>query len=394
MQSQAIFLFDIDGVLVEPRGYRAAVQAALQYFTRGMGLQPVHLPSEEDLALFEASRITSEWDMVPLALAALLDELIKANLGARLPPFLWGLNGWKPFRLPAQVVYRPAIKAMARVLQPGVYPAESVLAAARAGQVGLLPYLSKYPLLIDLLSDTRDVMGSLTTRIFQHYSLGSQVFQRVYDLPAFVNSPSLLSTLDRPQLEAGLRQRLLELRAAGGLHLAAYTMRPSLPPRRAKVNLRGYAPEAELALEIAGLQELPLIGYGRVSWLAAQHKASPEAYLKPSPVQALAATLAAVHGDEIQALQDGLELYSSGKASPQAQAALGGKQTHLHVFEDTAGGVEAVLRAAQTLRQAGFEVHTHAWGVARQEDKIRALQALGARVLETTEEAVTAALAH
>jgi hypothetical protein len=56
--------------------------------------------------------------------------------------------------------------------------------------------------------------------------------------------------------------------------------------------------------------------------------------------------------------------------------------------------VVAGARAGLRRGLAGFEVHTHAWGVARQEDKIRALQALGARVLETTEEAVTAALAH
>lgn len=391
MQIQTIFLFDIDGVLVEPRGYRAAVQAALQYFTREMGLQPAHLPGEEEISLFEASRITSEWDMVPLALAALLDALLEANLGARLPPFLWGLDGWRPRRVPAQITYRPAIQAMAGVLQAGIFPADCVLAAARAGQAGLLPNLRSYALLADLLGDTRDVMGSLTTRIFQHYSLGSKVFQQVYNLPAFLDTPSLLGTLDSPQLEPGLRQRLLGLRAQGSLHMAAYTMRPSLPPPQANANPHGYAPEAELALEIAGLQALPLIGYGRVSWLAAQHHASAEAYLKPSPVQALAAALAAVYGEELPALQDGLALHSVGKASERVQAALGGKQTHLHVFEDTPGGVEAVLRAAHVLQQAGFAVQAHAWGIARQQDKVRALQALGAVVVSATNAAVEAA---
>lgn len=417
MPTQTVFLFDIDGVLVEPRGYRAALQAALRYFTRGMGLQPEHLPGEEEISLFEACRITSEWDMLPLALAALLDALLEANPGARLPPFLWGLDGWRPRRLPAQVDYRTAIQAMAGALQPGVYPAESVLSAARAGQAGILPYLREYALAADLLADqpanlladqpanlpanqpadllgdTRDVMGSLTTRIFQHFSLGSQLFQQVYDLPPVLDTPSLLSTLDRPQLDPQLRRRLLERRAQGSLHIAAYTMRPSLPPRRANADPHGYAPEAELALEIAGLQELPLIGYGRVSWLAEQRGESAEAYLKPSPVQALAAALAALYGEELPALQDGLALYSVGKASERAQAALGGRLTHLHVFEDTPGGVEAVLRAAHLLQQAGFAVQAHAWGIARQQDKVRALQALGAFVASTTNQAVEAASA-
>jgi hypothetical protein len=394
MPTQTIFLFDIDGVLVEPRGYRAAVQAALQYFTRQMGLPPTHLPGEEEISLFEASRITSEWDMVPLALAALLDALLEANLGAPLPLFVWELHRWRPRRFPARVDYRTAIKAMAGALQPGLYPAECVLSAARAGQPGLLPNLREIALLADLLGDTRDVPGSLTTRIFQHYSLGSQVFQQVYDLPASFDTPSLLGVLDRPQLEPDLRRRLLRLCAQGSLHMAAYTMRPSLPPRQLQVNTHGYAPEAELALEIAGLQELPLIGYGRVSWLAAQHAESPEAYLKPSPVQALASVLAALYGDEQQALHDGLALHAGGAATERVQSALQGRQTHLHVFEDTPGGVEAVLRAAQALHNAGFEVQAHAWGIARQEDKVQALQAQGARVLATTGEAVTAALAR
>jgi hypothetical protein len=394
MPAQTIFLFDIDGVLVEPRGYRAAVQSALKYFTRGMDLPPSHLPGEAEISLFEASRITSEWDMVPLALAALLDALLEANLGARLPPFLWGLDGWRPRRIPAQISYRSAIQAMAGVLQPGMYPAESVLSAARAGQVGLLPNLRSYALMVDLLQRTRDVMGSLTTRIFQHFSLGSQVFQQVYELPAFFDSPSLLGTLDRPQIEPSQSQRLLALRADGRLHLAAYTMRPSLPPRQVQANPHGYAPEAELALEIAGLQEMPLIGYGRVSWLAEKHGQSAEAYLKPSPVQALAAALAAVYGDELPALQDGLVLHTDGVVSERMQAAMRGRHTHLHVFEDSPGGIEAVLRAGDALREAGFIVRTHAWGIANQQDKVRALSALGARVMETTEEALNAALAY
>ena len=38
VRGQGASLFDIDGVLVEPSGYRAAVQATLHYFTRRMGL--------------------------------------------------------------------------------------------------------------------------------------------------------------------------------------------------------------------------------------------------------------------------------------------------------------------------------------------------------------------
>lgn len=64
-----IFLFDIDGVLVEPAGYRAAVHATLRHFLAPAGIPACLLPDDEILQDFEASGLTSEWDMVPVRLA-------------------------------------------------------------------------------------------------------------------------------------------------------------------------------------------------------------------------------------------------------------------------------------------------------------------------------------
>ena len=45
-----VFLFDVDGVLVKPGGYRAAVRATVNYFTRQLNLGDLS-PSDETVAI-------------------------------------------------------------------------------------------------------------------------------------------------------------------------------------------------------------------------------------------------------------------------------------------------------------------------------------------------------
>ena len=62
-------------------------------------------------------------------------------------------------------------------------------------------------------------------------------------------------------------------------------------------------PEAELARELIGFDyTVPLIAGGRVQWLALQHGKGAGDYIKPSPVQALAAIGAAFSNEELPAL--------------------------------------------------------------------------------------------
>ena len=68
---KTIFLFDVDGVLINPRGYKEALRATVEHFAARMGLEAM-APSDEDIAIFEACGITSEWDSGPMCVAALL----------------------------------------------------------------------------------------------------------------------------------------------------------------------------------------------------------------------------------------------------------------------------------------------------------------------------------
>jgi len=83
-----VFLFDLDGVLVAPLGYRAAIHATLEHFTRRMGLGDCTSPGEEAIARFESISMTSEWDIVPTCLAAILDALLAEHPSLAMPDTL------------------------------------------------------------------------------------------------------------------------------------------------------------------------------------------------------------------------------------------------------------------------------------------------------------------
>ena len=146
-------------------------------------------------------------------------------------------------------------------------------------------------------------------RLFQHYSLGSRVFCQTYDLPAEVETESFLHTHDRSNINDEIRAKLRQ----PNIYLAGLTARPSAPPREVDDSHFGYAPEAEIALELVGLADIPLIAFGKLEYLAAQRGLDPGALIKPSPVHALAATAAALTGDEWAWLTVRWRLVSDGQ---------------------------------------------------------------------------------
>jgi hypothetical protein len=393
-QPKTVFLFDIDGVLVEPSGYRAAVQATLRYFTRRMGLPDEIVPDEDSMSLFESQRITSEWDMVPISLAILLEQLLASTYGIELPLSLDECCHYlSKFRLNmSSVDYRTPILQIGTRLRSGEAPSDRLLNLLQENQAGeLFPHLQGHPILSELLANTRQPSRSQTTRIFQHFSLGSEIFNRTYRLPAEFDTPSLLQANDRPLLPQRLHDELAARHQNEGLAIAAYTMRPSLPPRQVNASLLGYAPEAEMALELVGMEQYPLIGFGRIQYLAEKTGKPAESYMKPSPVQALAAIFAALSEDEAASLELAARLHTWGRVNDLSKR-IGAPALVVHVFEDSPGGIEAVHRAAQELAQNGVSIRTYTWGVASQPDKLAALQAIQVQVFSSTQEAVESAL--
>ena len=223
-------------------------------------------------------------------------------------------------------------------------------------QDGFFSSIPEY-LRTNLLHRSRDVRFSQTMRMFQQYTLGSNAFTQTYDLPAEIETKSLLHKYDRSNINDAIRDKLCQ----PGIHLTAFTARPSAPPREVEAPPLGYAPEAEIALALVGLPDIPLISFGKLQYLGEQRGYDPETLLKPSPVQALAGIAAALTGNEWAALQAACDWYETGQLKG-ALAELPGA-FDVTIVEDTLGGIRSVWAAGEILQKAGLDVTVRAFGL-------------------------------
>jgi len=333
-----IILLDIDGVLVQPGGYRAALRATVRRF-----IGDVEIP-EDLLTDFEKRGISSEWDMSPLIIAACWNDILSRQPMENLSEDV--LTAAKQIHADPS----PRLSIPNFDLVAGQYPAEAAFHAE------CFPAIHQ-ALRKNLLTGTRDVRNSATMRTFQHFTLGSRHFEETYNLPAEFETESLLLKFDH----ANVNDEILAALRKDGNHLAAFTARPSHPPREADDSTLGYAPEAELALELVGLSDIPLISFGKLEYIAARHGLEPETLLKPSPFHALAGVLAAWTGEELSALNAAHGWQSAGGLG-EAFSKLP-KSFELIVVEDTLGGIRSTRAAGEILQKAGFDVTVRAFGL-------------------------------
>jgi hypothetical protein len=384
-----LFLFDVDGVLVDARGYLKALQDTVSHFSRRMGLGELP-PAEEEVRVFEANGIASEWDSGSICVGALLVERLRQE-PLSLPPH-WpealALLAANP-----RPLSRPDYAALARTvgarLEDGVGPAEvarQVLGEMALETSGLEPILPAVEALLkDLLGNARDPLRGPVTRVFQELVVGSGSAERDDDS---ADSLPYLELYDRPLLAPQVLERLRA--SAERVMPALYTLRPSLPPVEIDSRPPFYSPEAELARSLVGADAWPLIGLGRMEWLARRSGEKLEQLIKPSPVQALAAIGAAWSGQETTSLEAALALHRDGGLVPPLADL---PQTTVHVFEDSPGGLRAVVRAVGLLREAGLGVEERLFGVAAPvSSKAEALTAEGGLTYPSVDEAVAAAL--
>ena len=380
---RTLILLDVDGVLVHPVGYKEALRATVDYFAAQMGQPSVGL-SYDEIAIFEACGLTNEWDSVAMCVSELLLAALATRPDLRRETLQATFDAIRAagVSLPRPDFTTPA-RAIAQTPTESVHPARVHLrlVAARTDTANL-------PLFEALLGNVYDVLGAPTTHVFQAHTLGSERFAATYGQAAPLALESYLAEHDRPLLSAESRAQLLAWAARPENGAVVYTARPSLPPADLPAHLSagappsGYAPEAELAVELLGVaRELPLIGQGRVGWLAWLKKRDTAHYIKPSPVQALAALGAAVSGSETEALLAAATLAEEGRLTGPLTA-LRESALRVVVFEDSAGGIRATQRATELLRGAGVDVRFEAVGVSPHADKRAALAELTPHVLD------------
>ena len=388
---KTVTLFDLDGVLIKPGGYRAAFHAAMNYFLDKMGLNLEIGPQEHDLVIFESYGVTAEWDMLPVSLLIIF-ESYHQHFNEEIKLFnLQQALTWVAGHSPMEIIidYEQFLARLAPYFWLTSTPAESVLCACQNGHGDqLFPHLFQQPLLLQLLSNTRNALVSLTTRLLQNFQLGSEIFEQIYQIPAEVETKSTLQVNDRSLISESNRLELIKLLNQKRIFMSYVTLRPSYPPKELSLSKVGYPPEAELALEKMDLLDVPLIAYGRMQYLAGKLNIPTASLVKPYPYQALAGIKAALDGEELPALSWVGKIYqlmhsieSKDHTGLPALADIDrSDELDIHIFEDMPVGIRSAREASDMLRKFGMKIRFTAWGIAYDERMKAVLSGEGGRV--------------
>lgn len=380
-----LLLFDIDGVLVQPKGYKLALRDTVNYFAQRLGFAPVDL-SMEDIGIFEACGLTNEWDSAAMCVGAMLATVARSNPATLMRWqsitdvglfFQWfhGITTKSP------ALTAPDFRAIAEQVK-AQNPDDKPVTPITHQLLRAMIDTNYIPLLDQLFADIFSI-DTPTTHVQQTFTLGHERFKTTYGIDAPFESESYLLKHDAPLLSPENRDKLIKWRDSSFLNgFSIYTARPSLP---AKGDSIGYAPEAELARELLGFDaSVPLIAGGKMQWLATQKKRSADAYIKPSPVQALAAICAASNSargqdsafTEAEILEAAAELYENQMAGPPYLYLYSDVHNQVTVFEDSTGGITAVRNAAAVINddlQDGIRVIDSGIGISDEVSKQAAL---------------------
>jgi hypothetical protein len=378
---ERVLLFDMDGVLLEPSGYRKAVEATVNRLGQMMGLGPVY-PGEDVIALFEAYGVIVEWDMVPLILAQALEAWQADYPEDPMPEAFAELKVWSAAH-PARemrIDYRKLLSVVSQAGGDGFY-ADKALVLSET----LFMTLGNTPLLKTLLKGTRS-LENICTRTFQTYVLGSQFFSENYLLKAEFKTPAFLTLFDRPLIDQNHRLVLLERIQEGGCRAAVFTARPSAFAGTKPPIPISFSPEAELGLACAGLNGLAFASTGLMNFLASRVSLPASQLVKPFAGHALAgfcrAVLGAGPGDEAF-----VRLLSG-----EPVEALQDRTFSLFIFEDSQAGIKSARAACQILNSLGIQTELTINGISQNPDKIKALSAQGATLYPDINQALSVVL--
>lgn len=326
--SKKVFIFDMDGVLLKPRGYHQALKDTVRLGAQALGFDLTI--SDEEIAQFEGLGISSEWHSSAACMAMLV---VNGKLDLR--PLFAFLKG-EQAQSPARIRLERAIQKMAEDV--GVNPARAV----------------------SFIQESESPQ-SFTNSTFQKMILGS------------ADSESYLLKCDEPLLGADVRKELFAWLQHSEHGSVVMTNRPSRTE-----------PDASYGKKLVGIEEMPLVGYGEMWWLAKKFGGEAAGYSKPSPIHALTATLTAFGRDLDKSLLDAFAASNGGGA--EEIACLEGSE--IWVFEDSPAGMISVGAMGKLLRGKGLNVKVNKIGVSTSPFKGKYLEAQGARVFESIDAAL------
>jgi len=394
-EALTVFLFDVDGVLVEPLAYRAGVTATLTKLCSLIGISNAAelLPTVPDIAYMEACGLHDIWDITNIVFSLILRDVHKLPSSSNITfsdkstkERLVAIGRSNP------IIKKPDYRGFAKRLEDSHGNVHLPLVALDLldAQLNGSDHTWK-ELYASFLGGTRSPHESYGTKLFQNIILGSDQFAKTYGLKSEYDGNSLLEKEDRVAISRESVNRLLSLNQNDDFRAGVYTARPSLPPVDKDASV-GFSPEAEVAVRMSGLDSLPLVAMGMMDWLAQQHGDRAEELVKPNTTQALAALLAAVgrRSDSIT-----LNLAYQIDREQRTDFTLPGlldRKVQVYLFEDTISGVKPAIKMASTLQSKGYDLSVKALGIATDEHKLSALSEVCFKQFANVNEAISFAL--
>jgi hypothetical protein len=373
-----ILLFDMDDVLLEAHGYHRALQDTVLFIARSLGYENANL-TPDDIAAFEASGVTSEWDSSAICAVLMLEKIWSIDPGRELPTNI-SQSPATPLDIKPPDFHRFAValgKAGLKSLRPRER-AERIMISDTSHLTA-----SQKNMILEILHNARQIDGSLTHRAFQELILGSEEFNQTYNLDPFFDTDSYLNKYDLPSLLPAQRALLVDWLQLSKHRGVILTNRPSRAPR-------GYfcTPEAEIGARLVGLERLPIAGFGGLTWLSHIRGQDQESYIKPSPVHALAALRLALGDSQEEALQSAAALAEDNQQDTSWQKL---QDAQVTIFEDTTGGLESLIQASDRLQAADIHLETQLFGISSNQKKRTSLESTGAHLSPTLPDALKAA---
>lgn len=367
-----LLLFDMDGVLLQPHGYHRALQRTVGIISRLLGFGE-YLLSNEHIAQFEALGISCEWHSSALCTALWMTTIAQETGKFPNEPSLHRPLSAKKFPAPALAILFETLEQFPNGMS-ALARAEKVIQKI-AQQANVDP---QQPMAV--IRNCESSAHSLTFNIFQELVLGSEIYGKTYGIPGQLGECSYLNQYDQPNLsprQVGQLRQWLENPEHGA---AIMTNRPS----NALLGAAG-TPEVEIGARLAGVDWLPATGLGEMQWLANQQTVDSATLLKPAPIHALAAALAAARIPIRESLQGAFRALQGQDTSPLHVL----DSSTIYVFEDTPGGLISAQKMQATLNRLGMSITLKKMGIASTTAKASALSDCGARVFASLQDAVS-----
>lgn len=391
--TQKIFIFDMDGVLLSGEGYRKSFEIAIQYLCKACGFGEVEV-GDHVHSCFESIGISSEWEMTPLYFALLLDSVLKIS-EQDLPVSIKGLCHAE-MQFPGISIgeVNDQIFTLKPLLIRGQRASSAILIAlTQSNNIVAFSNIRNLPIFTDLLRDPHNLASSLTCQLIQNLTAGSKDFRSLIKIEPFIETESVLKLYDHSCLSDEKKVRILEYAKQNQIHSAICTARPSLAPEKAPLDNHPYFPEAEMGRELLGLEAIPLVGWGGMQSLAARTGRNPTEFLKPQPVQTLAAVGSAMGMEYWESLKWALWLTEVAPmelnfSTRSISNCLLSTELNLSIFEDMENGLIAAQNAKSIIEKHGGHVNLQLWGITKNHEKEEALRVCGAQIVQTVNDAL------